>query len=616
MKRILARWLAVLCVCTLVFGSGLETYAADVVEDTTVESESRQEENLQEQEEEIDEDKDSDQEATDDQDDDEDISSDSEEESPDQDADVQEIQDDDKDSQDSDASADQKIQNDEQGQKSSEGKKQGVTAKSGEDSMKFTLSQTSMVYNGSDLKPQVTGVKVLKDETWVDLMEDQYIVTYSNNINVGTGSVQVVGAAGTEYEAYSGSLTFQITKAAQTLKVKASKPSLKYSKKGQLTVTGAKGKLTYTSSNKKVLTVGAGGIYKAKTTGKAVITVAAAATDNYKAAKATITITVTGKQFKASNTKIKLSKKKYTYNGKKRKPKVTVTYKGKKLKKNKDYKLKYQNNIDAGKAVVVVTGMGKYSGTRKKKYTIKQAKNTMKVTLSDDSVDINKTASFTVKKAIGKVTYTSSNTKVATVSAKGVITGKSKGACTITVTAAGNKNYKALKKKFKITVGYVSLTNKKCKVSLSATSYVYDGQYKLPDVKVTYDGKKLKLNTDYTVTYKNNRDAGKATVTVKGKGYYINSRNVTFTIKKAAQDSFYVDTRHRSVKLGSTFTVYPSGAIGGVSYKSNYESYITHLGGGKFKALKTTKNYVTITVTAKGNKNYASKSYEIKVSIY
>ena len=70
MKRILTRWLAVLCVCTLVFGYGLEAYAADVVEDTTVESESRQEENLQEQEEEIDEDKDSVQEATDDQDDD------------------------------------------------------------------------------------------------------------------------------------------------------------------------------------------------------------------------------------------------------------------------------------------------------------------------------------------------------------------------------------------------------------------------------------------------------------------------------------------------------------------------------------------------------------------
>lgn len=615
MKRILTRWLAILCVSTLIFGSGLEAYAADLPEDTAVESETPQEEDLQEPEEEIDEDEDADepdQAVEDDQDDGEDIESDSEGDAQDQDDDDQMVQDDKEDSQDD--AADQEVKGGEKGQDASEDKNGGVTAKA--DDMDCVLSQTSMVYTGSELKPEVTGVKVLKGENWIDLTEDQYTVTYSNNINVGTGTVVVAGAAGTEYESFTKTLTFQITKANQTLQVKASNPSIKYSKKGKLTVTGAKGKLTYSSSNTKVLTVGADGSYKAKATGKAVITINAAATNNYNGAKTTITITVTGKQFKASNTKIKLSKKKYTYNGKKRKPKVTVTYKGKKLKKNRDYKLKYLNNIDAGKPVVVVTGMGKYSGTRKKKFIIKQAKNTMTVTLNDTSIDLKKTATFTVKKAIGQVTYTSSNTKVATVSPKGVITGKGRGSCTITVTAAGNKNYKAKKKKFKITVGYASLADKKCKVTLSATTYVYDGNFKMPDVKVTYDGKKLKLNTDYSLMYKNNRDAGTASVTVIGKGYYTNSKKVNYTIKKAAQESFNVDTSHRSIKNGSTLTISTSGAIGGVSYRSNSPTYLEHLGNGKFKAKKTTKNYVTITVTANGNKNYASKSYTIMVSIY
>lgn len=50
----------------------------------------------------------------------------------------------------------------------------------------------------------------------------------------------------------------------------------------------------------------------------------------------------------------------------------------------------------------------------------------------------------------------------------------------------------------------------KCKITLSTTSYTYDGKIKKPAVTVK-DGKTtLKLGTDYTVSYKNNKNAGKA----------------------------------------------------------------------------------------------------------
>ena len=55
------------------------------------------------------------------------------------------------------------------------------------------------------------------------------------------------------------------------------------------------------------------------------------------------------------------------------------------------------------------------------------------------------------------------------------------------------------------------------------------GQIK-PTIVVTYGGKKLKLNTDYTVTYGTNKNVGTGKVTVKGKGRYCGSISKTFKI--------------------------------------------------------------------------------------
>ena len=65
----------------------------------------------------------------------------------------------------------------------------------------------------------------------------------------------------------------------------------------------------------------------------------------------------------------------------------------------------------------------------------------------------------------------------------------------------------------------------KCKITVKAK--VYTGKPLKPAVTVKYKGKALKKGTDYTVSYKNNKAIGKATVVVKGKGKY------TGTVKKA-----------------------------------------------------------------------------------
>ncbi len=60
------------------------------------------------------------------------------------------------------------------------------------------------------------------------------------------------------------------------------------------------------------------------------------------------------------------------------------------------------------------------------------------------------------------------------------------------------------------------------------------GKAVTPVPVVKLDNKTLKNKTDYTVSYKNNKKIGTATVTVKGKGKYSGSKKVTFAINPKA----------------------------------------------------------------------------------
>ncbi len=97
---------------------------------------------------------------------------------------------------------------------------------------------------------------------------------------------------------------------------------------------------------------------------------------------------------------------------------------------------------------------------------------------------------------------------------------------TATVTATGMGKYGGtVKKTFAIKYNFT-------KASVSSISdKVYAGKAIKPSVTVKYSGKTLKNGTDYTVSYKNNTNTGKATVTITGKGSYSGKKTVTFKIK-------------------------------------------------------------------------------------
>ena len=94
----------------------------------------------------------------------------------------------------------------------------------------------------------------------------------------------------------------------------------------------------------------------------------------------------------------------------------------------------------------------------------------------------------------------------------------------------------------------------KANISLSQTSYKFNGNKQTPSVKVTYDGKKLTSGSDYTVTYKNNRYVGTAEVQIKGTGSYTGSVTKKFKIVSPGSVTIKFDknTKSRTAKVSKS----------------------------------------------------------------
>ncbi|MDE5718815.1 MAG: InlB B-repeat-containing protein, partial [Lachnospiraceae bacterium] len=219
------------------------------------------------------------------------------------------------------------------------------------------------------------------------------------------------------------------------------------------------------------------------------------------------------------------------YNGKAYEPSIKVTaFNGKKrvtLKKNRDYKLQYANNVHAGedKASVTILGIGDYTGSVTKTFTItpKSVKKLkimtgsklpgdkgVAIVIYDGTVRLNNgwfLAEYTdaqdPKKA--KVTITP---KVTTTDYTGSVTSK------LTV-------YDVPKEKY-INSARQEITG----------DTLYTGKAIKRNVKLTIGETELRYNKDYKVQYKNNVNAGTAAMIITGKGQYKGKIVSTFNIGK------------------------------------------------------------------------------------
>jgi len=318
----------------------------------------------------------------------------------------------------------------------------------------------------------------------------------------------------------------------------------------------------------------------------------------------TETRTITRKDI--SECTVTLSTISYTYNGKARKPAVTVKDGDTTLTSGTDYTVSYANNKNAGTATVKVTGIEKYTG--EKTATFKINKAAAKLAFESDSISktIRDGAFINTLTATtdGALTYKSSNDAVATVDGDGFVTIKEAGITTITVSAAAGKNYKAGSAGYTLTVTDGRIDISTCTVTLSATSYTYNGSAKKPTVTVKDGSTTLTSGTDYTAGYKNNTNAGTATVTITGKGNYTGSINKTFTIKKAAPSLKFDENTVSKSALDDAFTNELTHTTDGtVTFTSNDNDIATVDSTSGLVTIKGAGTAV-ITATAAAGKNY------------
>lgn len=149
------------------------------------------------------------------------------------------------------------------------------------------------------------------------------------------------------------------------------------------------------------------------------------------------------------------------------------------------------------------------------------------------------------------LTYKSTTPSICTVDKNGNVTAFKTGTGYVTVTASAN-GYNSVSKDVKIVVSKKSLNNGL--LTLSETSYVYDGTYKKPAATVTFGGKVLQEGKDYTISYRNNLNVGVTTVIATGMGDYTGYTSKNFTITKRAMAGGTVSVASSVSFTGSNIT--------------------------------------------------------------
>ena len=184
-----------------------------------------------------------------------------------------------------------------------------------------------------------------------------------------------------------------------------------------------------------------------------------------------------------------------TYSGSAIKPTPTVTYKGTKLTKGTDYSLSYSNNTNAGTGTVTIKGKGNYAGSKKATFTIKPGDG--KVTPEQNAYDLVAGNSLTISATTngGALTYSSSDTGIATVNNSGKVTSTgTPGTVKITIKSAATDNVSAAKAT--VTINVISSTEKVKLKSVESPS----------DLTFTANWKKAENTDGYIINYAKTKD--------------------------------------------------------------------------------------------------------------
>lgn len=215
------------------------------------------------------------------------------------------------------------------------------------------------------------------------------------------------------------------------------------------------------------------------------------------------------------------------YNGKPQTPAVSITDGSYSLMQDADYTISYTNNVEAGNATAVISGTGMYTGDITIPFTIQKANPAISYKKSFTKTYGTKAFSLGAKLTAGsgKLSYSTSNAKVAKVDGTGKVTIKGTGKAVISITCPGDKNHNA---------GAVSSTITVKPKQQSAFAKMNGGK-----MKITW--KKDSKASGYQIQYASNKSFSRncKTITVskkgktsqsvgklkKGKAYYVRVRS-------------------------------------------------------------------------------------------
>lgn len=445
----------------------------------------------------------------------------------------------------------------------------------------------SYVYDGNEKKPGVSEVKVGSTV----IPASNYTVSYADNVNAGTATVTVTGKGNCSGTATA---TFTITpKTVNSDMITISPTTFNYDgvlhKPTTVTVKDGTRDMVedtdYTLSNPGGTDIGSYGVTitgKGNYTGTASKSFSIVAND-------------------ASGFSINAIAD-VTYNGAAQEP-VPVVKEGDNTLSSNYYSVAYLNNINAGTAVVTVTGKNGYSFVKSQTFKIKpKALNNDMLTLSASSFMYNgnvQKPTPTMDDKNAGVSIITSNDYVVT-NEGGVDVG------TYHVVITGQNNYTgAIDKTFTIT----QLSLSTATITLATlSSYVYDGLAKTPAVQLVKVGELVVPATAYDVAYTSNTNVGTATVTVTAKTgtNFKDGNTTTFSIeqKPVTSDMIYLSSENLEY-TGSNIKPEVTVKDGTKTLALTTDYTLTNAGGTEVGSYE-------VMITGQGNyKGTAKKQYSI-----
>lgn len=431
---------------------------------------------------------------------------------------------------------------------------------------------SAYTYSAENITPdpvvEVQGITLTKDT--------DYAVAYSDNKNVGTATVTIVGTG-----AYGGTITrnFTITKAdiaqAQVLEIGSClytgsaiepKPQVKFNGIALTENTD------YTLSYSDNVFVGT----NAKVTITGITNFNGSVVKNF-----TITVkSISGAVITGVN-------EQYTFTGGAIKPVPTVKLEGVELTAGTDYRVDYRKNVSVGTATLAVVGIGQYAGSIEKTFRIAAA------SISGATIGALPTPTYTGAAHTPEPTVTLGGDTLIKGTDFEFSYASNVNAGTASVTVNGKGNYTgSVVKNFTIAKASMSSVT----VSGVPHSYIYLGKNITPDPTVKLGTVTLVKGTDYSVGYANNKNVGQATITLAGMGKnYKGSTTAGFTIVKASISGATVTgVNARYSYTGKAITPVPVVKVGSVILTRGVDYVVSY-------SANTAVGTATITVEGRGN---------------